>query len=388
MHTGDVELRQHGRPPVILLATGAFKHSLTAAAACEAIARGLRASSLNLPVIEFPIADGGNDTLDAFLRHGGERTSVNVRGPLGYPVESAFGILPDGRTAIIEMALASGLELIEKPDALVATTYGTGELVRAALDYGAHRIIIGLGGSATTDGGAGCLQALGLRLLNASGAEISFGGGGLIQLATIDTSQLDHRLRETEIIVAADVENPAIGLNGAAAVFGSQKGASPADIEQLDKALSHWLTLTHDITGLDVRHTPGGGAAGALAAGLIAYTNAQIRSGVDLLLDYANFDSALADAMLVITGEGKLDSQSLSGKGPIGVARRAQARGIPVIALAGTVDADMDALRAAGINAAWPMVDHIMSLDEALNSGALLLERAAFRLGCTLAIRL
>jgi glycerate kinase len=376
------------RPSVILIAAGAFKHSLTAAAACEAIARGLRASPLELPLVEFPIADGGNGTLDAYLRQGGEPISAEVRGPLGKSVDAAFGILPDGETAVIEMALASGLELIAKPDALAATTYGTGELIRAALDRGVKRIIIGLGGSATTDGGAGCLQALGLRLLDQRGTEISFGGGGLDQLASIDASQLDSRLDETEIIVAADVDNPAVGPNGAAAIFGPQKGASPADIDRLDAALKHWFILSREVTGLDVLHLPGGGAAGALAAGLMAYANAQIKSGVDLLLDYANFNRVLAAAALVITGEGKLDMQSLSGKGPIGVAKRAQAQGIPVIALAGTVDAEADMLQAAGINAAWPIVDHIMLLDEALHNGTSLLERAAFRLGCTLAVQL
>jgi glycerate kinase len=348
----------------------------------------LRASPLKLPLVEFPIADGGNGTLDAFLRHGGERISVKVRGPLGDPAGAAFGILPDGKTAVIEMAMASGIELVAKPDALSATTYGTGELVRAALDRGAKRIIIGLGGSATTDGGAGCLQALGLQLLDSKGAEIRPGGGGLDQLASIDASQLDSRLDETEIIVAADVDNPAVGPNGAAAIFGPQKGASPTDVEHLDKALSRWFLLTYQITGMDVLHVPGGGAAGALAAGLMAYFKAQIKSGVDLLLDYADFNTYLAKATLVITGEGKLDSQSLSGKGPIGVAKRAQAQGTSVIALVGTVDADTGALQAAGIDVAWPIVDRIMSLDEALRSGASLLERAAFRLGCTLAISL
>lgn len=375
-------------PIAILVAAGAFKHSLPAAAACAAITRGLRASPLKLPLIEFPIADGGNGTLNAFLRHGGERIGVTVHGPLGELIDAAFGLLPDGETAVIEMALASGVELIERPDALAATTYGTGELIRTALDYGAKRIIIGLGGSATTDGGAGCLQALGLRLTDTSGEDIPRGGGGLQMLSAIDVSHLDPRLRKTEIIVAADVENPAVGPDGAAAVFGPQKGASPADVMRLDSTLVHWFSLSRHVTNVDVLHVPGGGAAGALAAGLMAFAGARIQSGVDLLLDYANFDNQLANASLVITGEGKLDSQSLSGKGPIGVAKRAQARGVPVIALAGTVEADARMLQAAGIDVAWPIVDQIMSLDEALNRAALLLERAALRLGCTLAIDL
>ena len=377
---------KQSEPVIILVAAGAFKHSLTATAACEAIARGFRASPLKLPLVVFPIADGGNGTLDAFLSQGGERVSMTVRGPLGDHIPAAFGLLPDGETAVIEMALASGIELVPTPDALAASTYGTGELIRGALDRGAKRIIVGLGGSATTDGGAGCMQALGLRLTDASGKEIPSGGAGLQMLAAIDSSNLDPRLRETEIIVAADVENPAVGPNGAAAVFGPQKGASPDDVDRLDSALAHWFTLSRDITGIDLLHIPGGGAAGALAAGLMAYSGARIHSGIDLLIDYANFDRFLNDAALVVTGEGKLDSQSLSGKGPIGVAKRAQARSIPVIALAGTVDVEAAQLYEAGIHAAWPIVDHIMSLDDALHSGAALLERAAYRLGCTLAI--
>lgn len=375
-------------PIAILVAAGAFKHSLTAAAACEAIARGLRASPLGLPLVVFPIADGGNGTLDAFLSQGGERIALTVHGPLGEKIPSAFGLLPDGETAVIEMALASGIELVPKPDALAATTYGTGELIRAALDRGVKRIIVGLGGSATTDGGAGCLQALDLRLTDATGKDIPWGGGGLQMLTSIDTSNLDPRLHETEIIVAADVENPAVGPDGAASIFGPQKGASSADIELLDSALTHWFDLTHRITHVDVSHMSGGGAAGALAAGLTAYAGARIQSGIDLLIDYANFNHHLDHTALVVTGEGKLDSQSLSGKGPIGVARRAQARGVPVIALAGTVEADAVQLHDAGIHTAWPVVDGIMSLDDALRSGADLLERAAYRLGCTLAIRL
>lgn len=380
------EQPEHARGLVILVAAGAFKHSLTADAACAAIARGLRASPLRLPVIEAPIADGGNGTLDAFLHRGGQRLSATVRGPLGAPVEATFGMLPDGETAIIEMALASGLELIDKPDALAASTYGTGELIHAALDRGARRVIIGVGGSATTDGGAGCLQALGLRLSDGYGHPIPAGGGGLEHLAFIDHAHLDRRLIDTEMIVAADVENPAIGPDGAAAVFGPQKGASPAEVRQLDAALSHWFKLSKEATGLDVRFIVGGGAAGALAAGLMAFTNARIRSGIDLLLDYTNFDALLADARLVITGEGKLDAQSLRGKGPIGVARRAQAHGIPVIALAGSISAPTSALQAAGIKAAWPIIDQIMTFDEALHDAAALLERTAFRLGCTLAL--
>lgn len=348
--------------------------------------RGLRASSLELPLKSFPIADGGNGTLDAFLGHGGSRIALPVRDPLGRKIEAAYGILSDGRTGVIEMALASGLELVEKPDALSASTYGTGELIRAALDTGVSRIIVGMGGSATTDGGAGCLQALGLRLLDSEGNDIPPGGGGLVYLDHVDASGLHDKLKTTEIIIAADVDSPAVGANGAAAVFGPQKGASDRDVALLDAALVRWFGVISDVTGRGVVDIPGSGAAGALAGGIMAFANASIQSGVDLLLDYTNFNDALADAVLVITGEGKLDGQSLSGKGPIGVARRAKASGVPVIALAGTVEADSDSLRAFGIVAAWPIVDHVMPLSEALGRGSELLERTAMRVGNTLSI--
>lgn len=373
-------------PQLILVATGAFKHSLQLDETVEAVIRGLRMSPLPHTALAFPIADGGNGMLDAFLRHGGSRHALTVTGPLGVPVTAAYGVLPDGKTAVVEMALASGLELVKQHDALNASTYGTGELIRAALDSGVMRIIVGLGGSATTDGGAGCLQALGLRLTDREGYPIQAGGIGLTQLANIDKTALHPRLKDVEIIIAADVDNPAVGPNGAAAVFGPQKGALPEDVLQLDAAITHWLTISAHSTGIDALNTPGGGAAGALAAGLMAYTNARIESGIDLLLDYTGFDQALENAALVITGEGKLDAQSMAGKGPVGVARRAKARGIPVIALAGTIDATGEALNEAGITAAWPIVDSVMTLPDALKNGAELLERAAYRLGCTLAI--
>ena len=382
------ERSKQRRPQQLLVAPGAFKHSMSAAAAAGAIARGLRASSLGLPLLSFPIADGGNGTLDAFLSHGGTRHERTVRSPLGAPVSAAYGLLPDGKTAVIEMALASGLELIDTLDARSASTYGTGELIRAALEGGSRKIIVGLGGSATTDGGAGCLQALGLRLIDRAGHEIPPGGSGLSQIAEIDMAGLHPGLQNTEIIVAADVDNPAVGINGAAAVFGPQKGANPEYVAVLDAALSHWFAHTREVTGRDVSRIPGSGAAGALAGGLIAYAHASIQSGVDLLLDHIGFDDALTQARLVITGEGKLDSQSLSGKGPIGVARRAQARGIEVVAFAGSVTVDPESLRKFGIQAAWPIVDSIMTLEYALTHGAELLERAALRLGNTLAIQI
>lgn len=369
----------------LIAAPGAFKHALTATAAAEAIAHGLRRAGWR-DVLPFPVADGGNGTLDCFLAHGGRRIEAHANNPLGRPIHSAFGLLPDHQTAVIEMALASGIELIRERRPLYADTYGTGQLIRAALDAGARRLIIGLGGSATTDGGAGCLRALGVRLLDAHGEPIPSGNAGLSQLAYIDSQGLDSRLREVEIIIAADVINPVVGEQGAAAVFGPQKGASPTDIKRMDENLHHFFTMVREQLGIDVLTVKGGGAAGGLAAGLLAFTSATLKSGIDLLLDSCGFNQALEYCGGVIVGEGRLDMQSLAGKSPIGVARRASARHVPVIALCGTITAPPYALRQAGIRAAWPIIDAPMTMTEALRRSGELLERAAFRLGQTLFI--
>jgi glycerate 2-kinase len=313
----------------IVITSGAFKHSLSAAAAAQAIARGLRRSGLAAELVLMPIADGGNGTLDAFLTESGQRIPVPVRDPFGRPVEAAFGLLGD--TAVIEMALASGLELLHPGefDPLRASTYGTGQLLQAALDVGSRRVIVGMGGSATVDGGAGCLQALGLRLLDESGHNVPPGGGSLHLIRRIDTAGLDPRWRDTEVIIASDVDNPTLGDQGAAAIFAPQKGASPDQVELLEANLRHFFTLTAEQVSVDVRESPGGGAAGALSAGLMAFLGGRIESGIDLILNFRGFDQELAQADLVITSEGRLDAQTVHGKGPIGVARRARERGVP-----------------------------------------------------------
>ncbi|MBL8155749.1 MAG: glycerate kinase [Anaerolineae bacterium] len=373
----------------IIVAPGAFKHSLTARAAAEAIARGLRRSGLAADLILLPIADGGNGTLDAFLANGGSTLTVPTRDPLGRPIQAPIGLLPDGETAVVEMALASGLELLA-PDELrplQASTFGTGLLLRAAVEQGIRRILIGMGGSATTDGGAGAVQALGVRLLDESGQPIPPGGAGLAQLARIDVSGLDPRWREIDLIIASDVTNPAIGETGAAAIFAPQKGASPADVRLLDANLRHCFEQVRHHLGVDVLTRPGGGAAGALAAGLLAFLGGRIVSGIDLLLDYNGFESHLAGADWIITGEGRLDDQTEYGKGPIGLARRAQAAGVPTIALVGSLDADDEHLHRAGLHAAFPIIPRPMPLAEALQNAAPFLEAAALRLGYLLAAR-
>lgn len=376
----------------IIVAPGAFKHSLSAQAAAAAIVRGLGASGLGADVQVLPIADGGNGTLDAFLANGGRRIPVYAHDPLMRPVAAAIGLLADGETAVIEMALASGLELLrdDERDPLRASTYGTGELLQAALDAGASRVIVGMGGSATVDGGSGALRALGLRLLDAAGAEVPHGGGHLTSVATMDASNLDPRWQNTDVIIASDVDNPTLGEQGAAAVFGPQKGASPADVVTLEANLSHFFALIAQQHGQDVRGLAGGGAAGALAAGLLAFiggANGRVTPGIDLLLAYNGFAQHLADADLVITGEGQMDEQTIHGKGPIGVARLAAQHGVPTVALVGGLRVQDTLLREAGLHAVLPIVDYPMPLAEALARADELVERAALRLGAILRVR-
>lgn len=372
----------------ILVAPGAFKHSLSAAGAAQAIERGLARSGLHVEVLTLPIADGGNGTLDAFLASGGRRVPVTVEDPIGRPVEAAYGLLPDGQTAVIEMALASGLELLDswQLNPLAASTYGTGQLMQAALEAGAKRVIVGMGGSATNDGGAGCMQALGVALMDAYGHELPRGGGTLDQLFIIDTQKLDPRWRDVEVLVASDVENPALGPKGAAAIFGPQKGATPQQVAKLEHNLTRFFTVVNEQLGRDVRAVPGGGAAGAFSAGLMAFLDARIESGIDLILRHSGFAAHLAEADLVITGEGQMDAQTVDGKGPVGVARMARAAGVPVVALVGGLAVDDAVLHEAGITAALPIVTRPMALEDAIADADSLVERAALRLGYLLSI--
>jgi glycerate 2-kinase len=373
----------------ILVAPGAFKNSLTVEAAAASIIAGLQRSRLQSTLHYIPIADGGNGTLNAFLHYGGTRIESSVLDPLGRTVQSAFGLLHDDQTAVIEMALASGLELLrhDELNPLQASTFGTGTLLQAALDAGATRVIVGMGGSATVDGGAGCLQALGVRLLDERGRDVPPGGGNLHLIRTIDISGLDPRWRDVDVIIASDVDNPTLGPSGAAAVFGPQKGASAADVDILDSNLRHFFTLVHEQIGIDVRDTPGGGAAGAFSAGLMAFLGGRIRSGIDLILEHNHFDDHLRDADLVITGEGRMDEQTVHGKGPVGVARRARERGVPTVALVGSLDADDTLLHEAGVWAVLPIITSPMPLEQALARAAELVERTALRLGYLLQLQ-
>ncbi len=372
----------------ILIAAGAFKQSLTAAEACAAIQLGLTQSGLEAEIEQLPIADGGNGTLDAFLAGGGRRITVPVVDPLGRPIEADYGLIDDGRTAVVEMALASGLELLTPAelDPLVATTYGTGQLMMDALAQGVERILIGLGGSATVDGGMGCMGALGVKLLDAPGREIAAGGGALAEIATVDASSMDPRWNDVEIIIASDVENPTLGETGAARIFGPQKGADAAMVDQLERNLTHCFTTIFEQRGVDVRAVKGGGAAGAFAAGLMAFLQCRIESGIELVLEHNRFREKLADCSLVITGEGQIDAQTLDGKGPLGVAKLAGAQGVPTIAVVGGLNIDDARLHEAGIQAAFSVVDKPMPLETALADAQDLARRAALRLGYVLQV--
>jgi len=367
----------------ILIAPGAFKHSLSATQASNAIQRGIQQTLPEAALTLLPIADGGNGTLDAWLAQGGTRHKVEVHDPLLRPIEAEYGILPDNKTAVIEMALASGIELLndDERDPLSATTYGTGELLQHALNNAAQRFIIGMGGSATVDGAAGALRALGIRLFDANGKDMPHGGGYLTKIAEIDASALDPRWHDCEIIIASDVKNPLLGEEGAAAVFGPQKGATSQQVDVLEANLRHFSTLIAEQYSVDVRTVSGGGAAGGLSAGLMAFLGGRIESGIDLLLEHNHFIEHLQDAGLVITGEGQMDEQTVYGKGPVGVAKLAKEHGVPTIALVGGLNVHDSVLHEQGIQAAFPIVTKPMPLSEALANADELLERSALRLG-------
>lgn len=325
----------------VLVAPDSFKGSLTAQEAAEAMGEGVRDALPQARVVAIPLSDGGEGLLGVLLPAlGGEINRALVPGPLpGQQVEARWGYVGRSRTAVIEMAEAAGLGLVPagQCNPLITTTYGVGELIRIALDGGAQTILVGIGGSATNDGGAGMAQALGVGLLDAAGTPLRPGGAALFDLTSIDMSGLDPRLRETNIIVACDVRNPLTGPEGASVVFGPQKGASPADVVRLDAALARFRDVLLDVLFVDVQLIPGSGAAGGLGAGLVAFCGAVLRSGIDLVLEQAGFDAALSGADLVLTGEGRLDDQTRFGKVLSGVLHRAHERSIPVAAVVGDV---------------------------------------------------
>jgi glycerate kinase len=365
----------------IVIAPNAFKGSLSALEAAEAIGEGVRAASPDADLVLVPIADGGDGTVDALVvaTHG-ERRTIRVHGPLGDPVDADYGMVDGGSIAVIEMAKAAGLALLPsgKRDPRVTTTFGVGELLQHAFDRGARHFIVGIGGSATNDGGAGMAQALGYHLLDENGHELPPGGLALKRLARIHTGGVHGNWKDAQVKVACDVTNPLTGPSGASAVYGPQKGATPEMVAELDAALRRLAEVIRRDLGVDVEQLPGAGAAGGLGAGLVAFTGARLRPGAEMVMEALKLDDRLTGADLVITGEGRLDSQTARfGKGPAAVARHARNAGIPVIAIGGSV-ADETELRLLfdGLEA---VVVEPCSLDQAIGQARPLLIRAATR---------
>lgn len=364
----------------IVIAPDSFKDSLSAAAVAAAIADGWAAAAPYAQLLQCPMADGGEGTMEAIMAAAdGEVRELSVAGPLGDSVSARWGWLAESRTAVIEMAEASGLQLLTqaKRDACVTSTYGTGQLISAALEAGARRIILAIGGSATNDGGSGMLCALGLRLFDAGGAPLLPGGLALADLARLDDSCLDPRLAEVRFEVAADVDNPLCGPNGASFIFGPQKGASPAQVQALDLALDHFAEAAAKTLRRDVRDEPGSGAAGGMGFAAKAFLGATFRPGVEVVAELVGLASAVAGADLVITGEGRFDAQTLRGKTPFGVARIAAAAGVPVVVIAGTLGEGYEALYAHGIVAAFSLASGPMTLEQACRQAASLLRDRA-----------
>ena len=356
---------------IVLIAPDSFKESLSARAAAHAIEAGFRDIFLDAAYVLIPMADGGEGTVAAMAdAMGGVIRECTVSGPLSGKVTARFALC--GTTAVLEMASASGLALVPSSlrNPFLTSSYGTGEMIAAALDAGADHLVIGIGGSATNDGGAGMLQALGVRLLDHNGTDIGRGGICLKDLHRIDTANLDSRLRECRIDVACDVNNPLTGSSGASMVFGHQKGASPEMAAELDRYLQHFAAVIKAELGRDIEQTPGSGAAGGMGAALLAFLNASLRPGVEIVMEAVQLEDAVKRADLVITGEGCLDLQSLHGKAPVGVAQMARRYGRTVIGIAGMLGADSTKLRDAGFDAVFSSIPCLTNREELLTHAA------------------
>jgi glycerate 2-kinase len=369
--------------PLIVVAPDKFKGSLTAPDAAAALARGLRRRLPGVRVVEHPIADGGEGSVEMVLPHGFRPVSCEVHGPTGEPVTATYALRGD--TALVEMAAAAGLGRLpgRAPDdrtARMASTYGVGELVRDALDRGARRVVLAVGGSATTDGGAGMVAALGARAWTTSGPVRTEGGAGLLDVERLELDGLDGRLADTTVVVACDVDNPLTGPSGAAAVYGPQKGATTGTVALLDRALGHWADVVAAASGHDLRDLPGAGAAGGLGFGAASLLGAEVRSGIDTLLDLSGFADTVAGADLVVVGEGSLDEQSLHGKGPIGVAAAAVRAGARVVAVAGRSTVAIERVRALGIDDVHTLTELEPDPERSMRHAADLLETTAERI--------
>lgn len=357
----------------IVIAPDSWKESLSALEVATAIENGFRSIFPAAEYVKLPMADGGEGTVEAMVAATqGRIVHVPVKGPLGDEVKGFYGLSGDEQCAFIEMAAASGLEMVPpaQRNPLKTTSWGTGDLIRHALDAGVKHIIIGIGGSATNDGGAGMVQALGAKLLDAQGQQIGTGGAALETLAEIDISELDNRLATCRIEVACDVTNPLTGKDGATAVFGPQKGATPEMITRLDKALGHYAKLIAKYLDKDVMSLAGGGAAGGMGAALHAFCGAELRRGIEIVTEALSLEEHVVDADLVITGEGRIDSQTVHGKVPVGVAKVAKRHNVPVIGIAGSLTADVGVVHDHGIDAVFSVMYKICTLEDALaNAG-------------------
>lgn len=365
----------------IIVASDSYKGSSSTMQVADAVEKGIKKVFSQAEVVKIPVADGGEGTVDALVTGtGGVYKEVEVVGPLGERLKASYGVL-NNKVAVIEMAAASGLPLVpqNKRNPLVTTTYGTGQLIKAALDEGCKKIFIGIGGSATNDAGLGMAQALGVKFTDKDGNSLGYGGGELARLAHIDISNLDARLKDSEIIVACDVSNPLCGEKGASAVYGPQKGATPEMVKQLDENLGHFADIVQHQLGQDVAGIPGTGAAGGLGAGLIVFCGASLRSGIETVLDLIGIDQYLQGADLVITGEGRIDGQSIYGKVPVGISKRAGKYNVPVLAIVGGMGEGASAVYEYGIGSIMSIVNGPMALEIAMKKSEELLEDTAER---------
>ncbi|SDW34542.1 glycerate kinase [Paenibacillus sp. PDC88] len=372
------------KQPTFLLAPDSFKESMTAKEVCVAMEAGLRKAFPEATYIHVPMADGGEGTVQSLVdATGGKIVEKEVLGPLGQAVTAKYGIMGDGVTAAIEMASASGIHLVTKEtkNPLITTTYGTGELIKECLDQGIKKIIIGIGGSATNDGGAGMAEALGVKFLDTEGHTLPRGGGSLGELAKIDISELDARLADVEIIVACDVTNPLCGETGASHVFGPQKGATPEMVLTLDANLANYAAVVKEQLGKDIRDIPGAGAAGGLGAGLLIFTQATLQRGIDIVIEYTGLRSKLALADYCFTGEGGMDFQTKFGKTPYGVAKAAKLEGKKVIALAGYIGEGVEVLYEEGIDAIFGIVPGASDIEKLLAEGPQNVKRTCENIG-------
>lgn len=373
----------------IVIAPDSYKESLSATEVAQAIEKGFREIFPDAQYVSVPVADGGEGTVEAMIAATqGAAHTASVTGPLGKRVDACWGMSGDGNTAFIEMAAASGLALVppELRNPLITTSRGTGELILHALEHGARNIIIGIGGSATNDGGAGMVQALGAKLCDANGTEIGSGGGSLMSLNTIDISGLDPRLAACTIRVACDVTNPLTGDRGASRIFGPQKGATDAQIVELDNNLAHYADVIKKSLRVDVKEVPGAGAAGGMGAALMAFLGAELRSGIEIVTQALNLEEHIHDCTLVVTGEGRIDSQSIHGKVPVGVANVAKKYHKPVIGIAGSLTHDVGVVHQYGIDAVFSVLTSIGTLEEAFRGAFDNIYRASRNIAATLRV--